>query len=235
MTPSGVSTRVSAAPGVGSPVADTAAGWCLVVPVKRLEVAKSRLTGAAATHRADLALAFAADTVGAALRTPAVAGVVAVTDDPAAAELLELIGALVVTDEPDAGLNPALVHGAAVAARRHPGAGIGALSADLPALRPAELELALALAAGHGCAVVADARGDGTTVYLAARAAHFAPAFGSGSLRAHVSLGARSLGGGLASLRRDVDTPADLAEAVRLGVGPHTAAVVARMAPTGSC
>lgn len=217
-----MSTRVS-------PVTEPTGGWCLVVPVKRLSVAKSRLTGTASAHRAALALAFAADTVSAALRTPSVAGVVAVTDDPDAAALLRRIGALVVTDEPDAGLNPALVHGAGVAVRRHPGAGIGALSADLPALRSAELARALQLATGHGCAVVADARGDGTTAYLAALADAFAPAFGSGSLLAHVSRGAYALSGGLASLRRDVDTPADLAEAVRLGVGPHTAAVVAQM------
>lgn len=209
--------------------ADGTQRWCLVVPVKRLSVAKSRLTGAAAAHRAALALAFAADTVSAALRTASVAGVVAVTDDPDVADLLGLLGALVVTDEPDAGLNPALVHGVGVAAARHPGAGVGALSGDLPALRPADLARALGRARGHGCAVVADARGDGTTAYLAARAADFDPAFGPGSLRAHVARGAHLVDGGLASLRRDVDTPEDLAEAVRLGVGRHTAAVVARM------
>jgi 2-phospho-L-lactate/phosphoenolpyruvate guanylyltransferase len=208
-----------------------AASWCLVVPVKRLAVAKSRLTGRAAAHRAELALAFAADTVSAALRAPAVAGVVAVTDDADAGDLLRRLGAFVVRDEPDAGLNPALVHGARIAAARHPGAGIGALSADLPALRDDELTRALALAAsgGSAVAVVADARGEGTTAYLAADAADFTPAFGSGSLRAHVAGGARVVADSLASLRRDVDTPDDLCEAVRLGVGPHTAAVVARM------
>jgi 2-phospho-L-lactate guanylyltransferase len=34
---------------------------------------------------------------------------------------------------------------------------------------------------------------------------------------------------GLASLRRDVDQPRDLSAASDLGVGPHTAAVAARL------
>jgi 2-phospho-L-lactate guanylyltransferase len=212
---------------VAEPVPTT---WCLVVPVKRLDVAKSRLTGHANAHRADLALAFAADTVSAALLAPTVVGLVAVTDDAAAGALLAALGATVVADEPDAGLNPALVHGARVAAVAHPGAGVGALSADLPALRAPDLADALAVAARHGSAVVADAGGEGTTAYLAACAAEFSPAFGPGSLLAHVARGAHRVGGGLESLRRDVDTPTDLAEAVRLGVGPHTAAVLARMA-----
>jgi 2-phospho-L-lactate guanylyltransferase len=215
---------------------DFSRDWCLVVPVKRLTVAKSRLTGAASAHRAELALAFAADTVTAALGTPGVVEVIAVTDDPAARLLLARIGARVVTDEPDAGLNPALRHGALAAGERHPGAGIGALSADLPALRPADLARALTLAAGHGSAVVADAAGSGTTAYLVAGgpgrgAAVFRPVFGANSLQAHVDGGAYALTEpDLTTLRRDVDTPADLAEAVLLGVGPRTAAVVARMA-----
>lgn len=211
---------------------DLSDGWCLVVPVKRLEVAKSRLTGSATPHRAELALAFAADTVTAALGTPGVLEVVAVTDDAEVGLVLARLGARVVADEPDAGLNPALRHGAQAAWERHPRAGIGALSADLPALRSLELATALAGARAHGSAVVADASGVGTTAYLVAGARNFfQPAFGPNSLQAHVAGGAHALTGtDLTSLRRDVDTPADLAEAVRLGVGAHTAAVVARMA-----
>jgi len=44
----------------------------------------------------------------------------------------------VVPDLPAAGLNEALLHGATVAAAEFPGNGVVALSADLPALRPAE-------------------------------------------------------------------------------------------------
>lgn len=202
------------------------AGWCLVIPVKLLHLAKSRLSADPA-ERSALALAFAADTVAAALRTPTVIEVVVVTDDATAAALVRDLGAEVVSDEPDAGLNPALRHGAAHAAARHPGCGIGALSADLPALRPQDLEHALVRARTAGVAVVPDVEGSGTTAYLVVDAESFAPAFGKDSLRTHVTAGALALAADndneLASLRQDVDTQADLAAAVALGVGTHTA------------
>src|SRR5437764_512473 len=56
--------------------------WMLVVPVKPLARAKSRLSGPAGPHRAELALAVATDTVSAALRCSRVRGVLVVTDDP---------------------------------------------------------------------------------------------------------------------------------------------------------
>jgi 2-phospho-L-lactate guanylyltransferase len=123
--------------------ADSPLTWSLVVPVKVLARAKSRLAVLAGPHRAALALAMAADTVAAALACPVVDRVIAVTDDAEAARVLAGLGALVTGDEPGRGLNPALRHGAALAAARWPGSAIGALAADLPALRPAELDLGL--------------------------------------------------------------------------------------------
>jgi 2-phospho-L-lactate guanylyltransferase len=202
------------------------AGWCLVIPVKLLHLAKSRLSSDTA-ERSALALAFAADTVAAALRAPSVVDVVVVTDDEKAAAVLSALGASVVDDEPDAGLNPALRHGAAHAAARHPRCGIGALSADLPALRPTELERALIRAGTHGLAVVPDAEGSGTTAYFVTAENEFAPSFGRDSFRSHVTGGAIALADrDLQSLRRDVDTPEDLAAAVALGLGPHTTRVL---------
>lgn len=59
--------------------------WSLVVPLKPLAQGKSRLTGAAGVMlRPRLALAFAQDTVAAALSCRAVRDVVVVTDDPVA-------------------------------------------------------------------------------------------------------------------------------------------------------
>lgn len=203
--------------------------WCLVVPVKRLAFAKTRLAAVAGRHRTDLALAFALDTVEAALGCDLVRAVVAVTDEPDAATALAGLGALVVGDEPDAGLNPALVHGAAVARAAHPDCGVGALSADLPALRLGELSSALLEAAGHNVSFVPDAAGDGTTLLLAREGAAFEPQFGAGSARLHAGAGALELAGDLPSLRRDVDTEDDLAVAAALGLGPRSRAVVGRM------
>jgi 2-phospho-L-lactate guanylyltransferase len=202
--------------------------------VKRLALAKTRLAEVAGEHRVDLALAFALDTATAALACDAVRAVVVVTHEPAALQTLTEIGALVVSDEPDAGLNPALVHGATVASRAHPDTAVGALSADLPALRPDELGAALAAATERGTAFVRDAQGSGTTALLARHPGDFVPAFGPDSAAAHLRSGAVELhGDAFPSLRQDVDTAADLAQALAMGVGTHTAAVARRLSRVG--
>lgn len=202
--------------------------WALVVPVKPLALAKSRLAEVAGGRRADLALAMAADTVEAALRPAAVATVVAVTDDDRAAKQLGDLGALVVADEPDAGLNPALRHGAAIAREQAPN--VGALSADLPSLRPDVLARVLDAAGTHANAFVPDVAGTGTTLYTATNGHPFMPRFGVDSAARHRASGAVSLeSAASAPLRRDVDTRADLLDAVGLGVGPRTRALVRQL------
>src|SRR3954467_8770276 len=200
--------------------------WTLVVPVKPLARAKSRLSGPAGPHRERLALAIATDTVSAVLRSSRVQGVVVVTDDPVAAPELAALGAVIVPDEPDSGLNPALVHGAAEARLRAPERAVGALSAALPALRPAELDRVLEAAAAVPNAFVPDAAGIGTTLYTARPGVAFAPRFGADSRARHRESGARELDlDDVPSIRRDVDTIEDLRAALELGVGPHTASV----------
>lgn len=200
--------------------------WTLVVPVKPLALAKSRLSGPAGPHRERLALAIATDTVSAVLRSSRVQGVVVVTDDPVAAPELAALGAVIVADEPDSGLNPALVHGAAQARLLAPESAVGALSADLPSLRPAELDRALDAAAATPNAFVPDAAGVGTTLYTARPDAGFSPAFGVDSRARHRESGARELAlDDVPSIRRDVDTIDDLRAALELGVGPRTASV----------
>src|ERR1700680_4158269 len=109
--------------------------WSVVMPVKVLARAKSRLAGLAGPRRGELALALACDTVTAVLGCDAAARVIVITDDQVAAVTLGSLGALVVPDEPRDGLNAALRHGAAHAGARWPGSGTAALSAQLPALR----------------------------------------------------------------------------------------------------
>lgn len=207
---------------------DAVRAWSVVVPAKRLPLAKTRLTplpaGMAGPPEAAhdrLVLALLADTVAAALASPAVAGVLVVTDDPAAAAEVTGLGAHAVPDEPDAGLNPALAHGA----RATGGAAVAALSSDLPALRPAELTAALAAAEVAPRCFVADAEGSGTTL-LTAAGTDLAPAFGAGSAQRHAAGGAVPLTGSWPGLARDVDTPGDLRAALALGVGPRTAALL---------
>jgi 2-phospho-L-lactate guanylyltransferase len=214
-------------PGVSGPrVAWDGVRWSVVVPVKRLGVAKSRLyaVGRPRPEHEELALALALDTVAAALRAPGVARVLVVTDDPAAAAAMTAAGAVVLPDEPDAGLNPALAYGAAAAGRAAPADGVALLSADLPALRPGELGAALAAAAGYRLAFVPDADGTGTTLLAAGAGRPVEPRYGPASAAAHRSAGAVELAGDWPSLRHDVDTAADLRTAASLGLGPATSA-----------
>jgi 2-phospho-L-lactate guanylyltransferase len=207
----------------------TQRAWVVVVPVKRAGIAKSRLTGVTVQQRVALARAFPADCVAAARACPLVRAVVAVTDDEVAAERLRGLGARVIPDEPDAGLNPALRHAHAFVHDTYDDAAVAVLSGDLPALRPDELAIALRRAAEHDRAFLPDQAGNGTTLLTAAVGYDLDPRFGAGSAHQHMASGAHPLSPeGLDSVRRDVDTPADLRAALRLGVGSHTGDVLRR-------
>jgi 2-phospho-L-lactate/phosphoenolpyruvate guanylyltransferase len=235
--------------------------WTVLLPVKVLARAKSRLAVLAGERRRELALALAADTVAAVLACPAVARVIVVTSDPVAGPLLAALGAVVVPDEPagldgptmagdpgdrdDRGLqdllNAALRHGAAVASQRWPGTGFAALTADLPALRPAELAAALAAAEtatanpanpadAAGAAFVPDAAGVGTTLYAVPPGGDFLPLFGGASRARHAASGAAEIElDDMTGLRRDVDTPEDLQVVLALGAGPRTTALAGEL------
>lgn len=204
----------------------------LVVPVKRLVAAKSRLRGFApdtAGHTL-LALALTRDTLAAARAATTVRTVLVVTVDRVVAA--ELGGfADEVVDDPLAGLNAAYDRGADVLRARDPAAAVGALQADLPALRPRDLDTAIRTAlAGGGRAFCADAEGTGTTLLIAAPGVPLDPRFGGGSAARHRASGARPLPGDWPGLRRDVDTAHDLHRAAELGLGPSTRALLARWA-----
>jgi 2-phospho-L-lactate guanylyltransferase len=200
--------------------------WTLVVPLKPLAQAKSRLAGAAGPLRPDLAMAFAHDTVAAALACPEVVRVLVVTDDTAAAAELAALGALPVPDAPGAGLNAALAHGAELARARYGAGWVAAMSADLPALRPTELGRVLRAASAHPRAFLADTQRVGTTLLGAAPGRPLGPRFEGGSRLRHAAAGAYELTlDDVPSVRRDVDTPADLRAALLLGTGPRTTAL----------
>ncbi|MFB7504383.1 2-phospho-L-lactate guanylyltransferase [Streptomyces broussonetiae] len=210
--------------------------WTLVIPLKPLARAKSRLSDTAADGvRPGLALAFAQDTVAAALACTTVAGVAVVTDDELAGRELAALGARIVPDTPAGGLNAALAHGAAAVRALHPGAAVAALNADLPALRPAQLGRVLAAAAEFPRAFLADAVAIGTTLLAAGPEEELRPAFGIDSRIRHRASGATELTlADVDSVRQDVDTGDDLRAALTLGVGPYTAAASAGLLIPGS-
>lgn len=204
--------------------------WTVVVPVKRLDAAKSRLRGALPGQpHAALALALAVDTVEAVRACPVVAEVLVVTDDPV---VTAAIGARVMPDRPAAGLNPAFRYGASAAG---PG-WVAGLTADLPALRPVELAAALSTARSGPSTrrYVPDAPGTGTVLLAAPPGVPLDPRFGGSSAAAHAASGALPLLGDWPSLRRDVDTAADLAAATQLGLGVRTASLCGAATPAGS-
>lgn len=207
-------------------------GASLVVPIKPLHLAKTRLRGdrPAAAH-AELVSAVAHDTVDAARRAAGVREVLVVTSDPVLAASFAALGIEVVADDPAAGLNPALEHGERVL-RERGARRIGALQADLPALRPEELARALR-DAGPQRAFTSDRQATGTTLLLAAAGERLSPRFGPGSAAAHAESGARPLTGARESLRCDVDTAEDLQQASGIGLGQRTATWLEHAAGSG--
>lgn len=200
--------------------------FVVLLPVKAPALGKSRLR--VPEHvRPGLATAFALDALEAARTTPAVIEVVVVTSDPGFAARCAELGTATLPDGD--GLNASLVDAADAVRSRLPDATPVALCADLPCLRSGELTAALAQVIGRGAWCVADADGTGTTMY-AAPYDGFEPRFGADSRAAHVAAGATEVVGKLASLRRDVDDEATLAEALRLGPGPFTRDAVALLA-----
>jgi 2-phospho-L-lactate guanylyltransferase len=144
------------------------------------------------------------------------------------------LGAQITPDLPGAGLNAALRHGAELIGAeligpdrldREDRRGVVIISSDLPAMDAADLDAALAGLPPQQRAFVADTDNRGTTLLAAPRGLTLDPAFGPGSRQRHRDSGAVELTGRPA-LRRDVDTPEDLAAACGLGVGPHTCAVL---------
>lgn len=186
--------------------------WTVLVPIRSLPSAKSRLASSVPAEVFErLVTAIRADTLDAVRAADPVARVVVVGDLPGP-------GVTLVQTSP--GLNGALRDGASHAVEWWPDDGVAALVGDLPALRPRELAEALDAAAGHPAAFVPDRTGTGTTTLAARPGAVLDPQFGPGSAARHRAVATELRAA--AGLRHDVDTAEDLAAAAALGLGPHT-------------
>lgn len=195
--------------------------FALLVPVKTLTLAKSRLEVSRPDHRESLMRAFALDALTAASQAATVGQVYVVTDEPG----LDVEGAVCLPDEGDGDLNAALRKASHRARVLDPGRAVAAMCADLPCLRAEDLDLALR-AGGSPRWFVADASGGGTTLLAAAAGVDLDPCFGSGSADRHEQSGAAPVRGALPTLRMDVDTEGDLEQAISIGVGRHTASAL---------
>lgn len=196
-----------------------------MLPVKHAELAKSRLAPAAGIDRSQLARAIALDSLQAASTCTAVGRLVVVTSDPVVAAAASRVADVVA--DPGSGLLGAIRAGVHQARARDAAGPLAVLLADVPALRPPDLAVALNRCGRHAAAFVPDAEGTGTVLLAATVPARLSPAFGPGSADRHEASGAVRLDLDLPSLRRDVDTWEALQQALALGVGPATAAVTA--------
>jgi len=216
-----------------------ATGLGLVVAVKRLDAAKTRLAPMFSPDqqgiRAELVLCMLIDTLTAAAAVSAVRSITVVTPDQTAADAARTLGAHVLIDTTPDGhpdpLNTALR--AAEASIRGLHRGVGVLQGDLPALQPRELARALAAARTHRRSFVSDRHGSGTAALFAFGTA-LDPRFGADSTRRHEDSGAVGLTGEWPGLRCDIDTPDDLSAALELGVGTATKRVVAELELPGT-
>ncbi len=198
--------------------------WAAVVPVRGGPLAKSRLAVPRAT-RADLARAFARDTVAALHAADPGMPVLVVTADADVGAWAEAGGARLVAD-PGVGLDGAVAAGVAVAASA--ASRVAVVLGDHPALTAEEVRTALGAVGDVDRAVVPDTEGSGTALLTVPAGPGARTAFGPGSARAHVALGHVLRTPDVPGLRRDVDDAAALVDAVRLGVGRHTAEVLSR-------
>jgi 2-phospho-L-lactate/phosphoenolpyruvate guanylyltransferase len=217
-------------PLAGDTHADGAGDIALVVAVKRLAAAKTRLAPVfSARTRENVVLAMLVDTLTAAAGVEAVGSITVITPDEAAAAAAAELGANVLADPTPEGhgdpLNNAIAAGERAVINSF--SNVVVLQGDLPALQTQELAEAIAAARHHRRSFVADRPATGTAA-LFAFATMLDPQFGPDSSARHRRSGAIELTGAWPGLRCDVDTPADLAAARRLGVGPATARAIAQ-------
>lgn len=207
------------------------AAWTVVVPVKDPARGKTRLV-VDGVDRVALARAIALDTIASAAACTLVEQVVVVGDDGGLVlAALDLPGLRFVPEGDARGL----VEAVATGARSFEGMPRAALLGDLPALRPEDLGDALIAAAEVDHAVVPDAEGTGSTLVTARAGVAWTSSFGEDSFARHVEAGFVALPvPATSTLRRDVDTAAQLRDARSRGLGPRTSAVLASWSGEGT-
>ena len=205
--------------------------WTVIVPMKDLGDAKTRLLPADDPSRPEFAASFLQDALAAIVLAQRVQRVIVVTNDDRVRRLVDDSSAEWLAESDARGLNAAALHGLSAV---HPDDAAAVMAGDLPCLTPQAVDLVLDLAEGYPRSFVSDAPGVGTTMLLARRSPDCLPTFGTRSRAVHAMLGNVEIGLDpapgqstlLARARRDVDTPVDLWDAVRLGVGPATERVL---------
>jgi len=197
--------------------------WTVIVPVKPFASAKSRLPSGS-----KYAQAFLLDVISAVHASSEVTQVRVVTADPDVADLAAAQNCSITVEPVLQGINQAVAMAARDASPRQ---SIAVILGDLPCLTTGAFSIALEQAELVDIAFVSDEAGTGSTMWFSKAGAPIDTHFGERSRAAHRAAGAREIDaepGSLwsAQLHRDVDTEVDLWDAIRIGVGAHTAALV---------
>jgi 2-phospho-L-lactate guanylyltransferase len=187
------------------------ADWTVLVPLKRLAEAKSRLD-LAAVQRQRVAVAMTRSMLIACRASTRVGRIVAVLQDPEDGDqFASLVEEIRIEAIP--GLNPAIRRAEAALRGREMRGRVAVLPGDLPFVTSVDIDQALALAAGHRRSFVPDRQASGTILLAATEGTALDPHYGPDSAGRHLSTGARMLAVAVGSgLRHDVDVVTDLAD-----------------------
>lgn len=196
----------------------------VLIPVKPLSRAKSRLRYDIGDDAPSLVVAMMLDVVAACRSCSAVTRTIVVTDDPGAAEACRQVGAEVLPDGTDEGLNTALTTACRTVHASNPQTLIIYQPADCPAVAGADFAALAAAASGSvGPVFVPDIRGTGTTAVALPPGVARSPHYGPDSRQAHLAAGwSELMGPGWRRMRHDIDRLQDLRQALPLGLGQHT-------------
>jgi 2-phospho-L-lactate/phosphoenolpyruvate guanylyltransferase len=212
-----------------------------IVPVKRFDEAKRRLSGTEAeAHRPVLARAMLDDVLLGLNESRLVDRIVVVSGEPAAIDAATESGAEHLDDPADAGHSEAAAAGIAEAMARGDECAT-LVAADCPLLDSFELDRELD-AQAPGVAVIPDRHGTGTNGLILTPPDAILPAFGPGSRERHLELartaGVRCRIATIPSMALDLDTGDDLRKLVLALVAdperaPATAAALQQLGETG--
>ncbi|EKT76253.1 hypothetical protein WSS_A43700 [Rhodococcus opacus M213] len=201
-------------------------GYGVLVPIKSLRRAKSRLTIGSSSLRSELAMAFFLDTIAALKASSQVESIVVVSPDPAVGRAVGR--SCDVVSDPELGLAEAIRAGAArLQSIGHRGPAAVVLP-DLPCATARSFDALFAAASHHPRAFVSDWKGDGTTCVTAATVVLLTHHFGESSAAAHACHGFVPIELSIPDLRADVDTPSDMRRMQASELGSTTRSILAR-------
>ncbi len=202
-----------------------------IVPIKTLEAAKRRLADVLSPEeRRALMLAMARDVLTALARSQALSGVLIVSRTPEADALAQAFGTERFTESPDADLSEALTQAADYAAQRLQARGVMIVPADVPLIRPEEIDEILAR--HQHVTIMPDDEHVGTNGLICTPPNCIPLRFDGRSFKPHVDA---AYAAGLAPrivpsscFALDVDTPADLQALLAGGPDTQTATFLKR-------